>query len=363
MLVAMSGGVDSSVAAYLLHGEGYEVVGVTMKTWDWSVSACSTDGRKIGCCSVDDIEDARMVCERLGVAHYVLDIREEFRRWVIEDFVKEYLRGRTPNPCILCNTHVKWGILLRYAERLGCDYIATGHYARIRKEDDRYVLSRGVDRGKDQSYVLWGLTQEVLARTIFPLGNLTKKQVRQIAAQAGLDWLAGKPDSYEICFIPENDYRAFLRRHVPQVNTLRGGRLVHVDGRVLGIHEGYPFYTIGQRRGLGVAVGKPLYVVDIDPQSNTVVVGEREHLYRRRMQVGQVNWIKYEGVPAGFRSVVKVRYNHGGAEATLYPREDGTVEVVFDEGVAAITPGQSAVFYEGDDVVGGGIIERVERDQ
>ena len=295
VLVAMSGGVDSSVTAALLHEEGYDVVGVTMKTWDYETSlAGSGVSRKAsGCCSLDDMNDAREVAVRLGVPHLVVDIRDEFGGWVIDRFEADYLGGRTPNPCVLCNTHIKWAALLRRADALDCDWIATGHYARVRADGERWVVSRGLDRGKDQSYALWGVAQEHLARSRFPLGAYTKPQIRQLAAEMGFAGVADKPDSYEICFVPDDDYRGFLARRQPELfERVAGGPYVHSEtGETIGTHEGYPFYTVGQRRGLGLATGEPIYVVRIEPDTNTVVVGTargapRPHAPRRRRGVG-----------------------------------------------------------------------------
>nr|BCX00136.1 MAG: tRNA-specific 2-thiouridylase MnmA [Bacteroidota bacterium] len=359
VLVAMSGGVDSSTAAALLRDQGYEVIGVTMKTWDYATGGLSAGGRSAGCCSLDDIQDARRVAVRLGFPHYILDIREEFGDWVIERFVSEYLAGRTPNPCILCNTHIKWAALLRRADMLDCQYIATGHYARIRREGDRYVLYRGRDLNKDQSYVLWGLSQEQLARTLFPLGSYTKPEVRELAAQYGLEHVAGKRDSYEICFIPDNDYRRFLRTRVPELSQrLRGGTLRLRDGTVLGEHEGYPFYTIGQRRGLKLARGRPLYVTRIDPETNTVYVGEAEELLQRALLAMGANAVKYPPFTEPRRGWARIRYRDEGAPCVAHWQGD-RLYVRFDEPRRAITPGQAVVFYEGEDVVAGAWIERL----
>ena len=254
VLVAMSGGIDSSMAALFLHEQGYEVIGITMKTWDYASAGGSK--KETGCCSLDSINDARAISVRYGFPHYVLDLRQEFGDSIINNFVDEYLAGRTPNPCVLCNTYIKWDALLRRADQLECEFIATGHYARIRHENGRYILSKGLDETKDQSYVLWGLTQESLKRTIFPLANLTKKEVRKMAVEKGFAELANKSESYEICFIPDNDYRGFLRRKVADIDTRAGeGDFVTTDGTVIGKHKGYPFYTIGQRKGLEIAVG------------------------------------------------------------------------------------------------------------
>ncbi|SHK80446.1 tRNA 2-thiouridine(34) synthase MnmA [Rhodothermus profundi] len=364
VLVAMSGGVDSSVTAALLHEQGYEVVGITMKTWDYTSSGVRT-GKEVGCCSLESMNDARAVAVRLGFPHFIVDIREEFGDWVIERFTDEYLAGRTPNPCILCNTHIKWAALLRRADQLGCDYIATGHYARIRYDEalGRYVISRGRDLNKDQSYVLWGIAQEHLARTLLPLGDYTKPEIRRMAAEMGFERLAHKPDSYEICFIPDNDYRRFLRQRVPDLDQKVGpGKFVLKDGTVVGTHQGYPFYTIGQRHGLGLALGYPVYVTHIDPATNTITVGPREELLRQRLVARQINLIKYPDLREERPAVGKIRYKDEGAPCLVWQEEDA-LHVAFAEPRPAITPGQAVVLYEGDDVLAGGWIYEVLEDE
>lgn len=356
VLVAMSGGIDSSVAALLLHEQGYEVIGITMKTWDYAGAGLSK--KETGCCNLDSINDARFLAVKLGFPHYILDIRSEFGDRIIDNFVDEYLAGRTPNPCVLCNTHIKWDALLKRANQLGCQYIATGHYARIRLENNRYVISRGLDNSKDQSYVLWGLKQEDLARTIFPLADLDKPRVREIAREAGFEDLASKGESYDICFIPDNDYRSFLKKKVTGLEAkVSGGDFLDTRGKVLGKHKGYPFYTIGQRKGLEIALGEPAFVVDINPVSNTVVLGTKEDLEEKEMWVKDFNLIKYSSIPDDRAFITRIRYKDVGTPAFI--RHDcDRLKVLFEKKVHAIAPGQSAVIYEGDDLVGGGIIER-----
>lgn len=355
VLVAMSGGLDSSVTAMLLHEEGYEVIGITMKTWDYSSSGGNR--KTTGCCSLDDINDARILSVNLGFHHMILDIKEEFGDSIIDNFVDEYMAGRTPNPCVLCNTHIKWDALLRRADQLGCKYIATGHYANVRRDNGRYVVSKGLDENKDQSYVLWGLSQKSLARTIFPLGGYTKDKIRQMALDRGYKEIAKKKESYEICFVPDNDYRGFLMRRVEGLEEkVDGGLFVDKDGNILGRHKGYPFYTIGQRKGLEIAIGEPQYVLEIDPGDNKVVLGSKEDLKKSYMKVRDLNLVKHAEFPEGKELLTKIRYKDKGAMSTARLNDKGELEVVFYSEVAGIAPGQSAVFYEGDDLIGGGFI-------
>ena len=357
ILVAMSGGVDSSVASVMLHEQGYEVIGLTMKTWDYATSG-TTNSKETGCCSLDSINDARTLAVNYGFPHYILDIRNEFGDFVIDNFVDEYLAGRTPNPCVLCNTYIKWEALLKRADKLDCEFIATGHYANIRQQDSgRYVISKGKDENKDQSYVLWGVSQKNLARTKFPLGSFTKAEIRQMALDMGQEELAKKSESYEICFVPDNDYRAFLKHKVEDLEErVAGGNFVNTQGMVIGQHKGYPFYTIGQRKGLGVAFGEPMFVTQILPESNTVVLGRADELERSEATVRNVNLIKYANINEPLENVVtKIRYKDAGTLSTIV-QEGNNMKVSFDHNVSAIAPGQSAVFYEDSDLLGGGFL-------
>ncbi|GAA4136762.1 tRNA 2-thiouridine(34) synthase MnmA [Sphingobacterium kyonggiense] len=355
VLVAMSGGVDSSVAAVMLHEQGYEVIGITMKTWDYASSGGSS--KETGCCSLDSINDARMLAVNYGFPHYILDIRDEFGDFVIDNFVDEYIAGRTPNPCVLCNTHIKWEALMKRADKLDCEFIATGHYANIRLHDNgRYVISKGKDEHKDQSYVLWGVSQENLARTQFPLGSFAKSEIRQMALDMGQKELANKSESYEICFVPDNDYRSFLRHKRPTLDQEIGpGNFILSDGTVVGQHIGYPYFTIGQRKGLGIALGKPMFVIQILPESNSVVLGEEHELERTQAFVRNINLVKYASLEEPMEAITKIRYKDPGALSTLTQQGD-IMKVDFSHHVKGIAPGQSAVFYEGDDLLGGGFL-------
>ena len=354
VLMAMSGGIDSTIAALLLHQKGYEVIGLTMKTWDYESSGGSK--KETGCCSLDSINDARKIAVDYGFPHTVLDIRKEFGDSIIDNFVDEYIAGRTPNPCVLCNTHIKWEALLKRADMLGCEYIATGHYAQIREKQGRYIVSQGLDESKDQSYVLWGVSQDCLERTIFPIGKYHKKDIKKMALEKGYKALAEKNESYEICFIPDNDYRGFLKRRVSGLEQkVKGGHFINIEGDVIGSHEGYPFYTIGQRK-IGVSLGsEPTYVVGIDAANNTVTVGSKEDLKKQEMYIKKVNYLKYPHIKDGMECLVKVRYKHKGEFGTI-TNDGNNLKVLFHNQVEGIAPGQSAVIYEGKDLIAGGII-------
>ncbi len=354
----MSGGVDSSITAYLLKGAGYEVIGATMRIWD-SGRDLSThmETDLYGCCGVTGVEDARGVAQQLGIAFYVLDLREQFEREVISYFCEEYLKARTPNPCILCNEKVKFGALLSKARELEATFISTGHYARAEydRASERYLLKRGKDAKKDQSYVLFSLSQNQLSHSLFPLGYSRKEDVRKKAKELGLR-VHEKPESQEICFIPGVDYRPFLRSRASR--KIQPGDIVDTQGRVLGKHEGLPFYTIGQRRGLHLSAGKPLYVVGFDRERNLVLVGEKREAYCSGLIAHRVNWIAIDELSRPVKVKAKIRYAHREADAVIAPLTDGTVKLVFAQPQEAITPGQAVVFYEGDMVMGGGWIER-----
>jgi len=361
VLVAMSGGVDSSVAAVMLHQQGYEVIGITMKTWDYHRSG-GKNGKETGCCTVESMNDARAIAVHRGFKHFIVDIRDEFGTWVIDRFIEDYMSGRTPNPCVLCNTHIKWAALLRRADQLDCEFIATGHYANVRHENGRYVISKGLDHGKDQSYALWGVRQEHLERTIFPVGSYRKSEIRAFAEQEGLLSVANKPDSYEICFIPDDNYRRFIQEQVDDYDE-RIGEGVFVDkfGKIVGTHAGYPNFTIGQRRGLHLPMGEPMYVTSINPETNEVMVGVKEDLIQTTLTAAEINLVKVDSLPVGEEVPIvgKIRYNDSGAEGTILATGDDEFKVHFPAGREAITPGQAVVCYDGDDVLAGGWIRKV----
>ena len=354
ILLAMSGGIDSSISSLLLHDMGYEVVGITMKTWDYQSSG--TSKKETGCCSLESINDARSIAVKMGFNHYILDIRDEFGDYVIDYFTDEYMSGRTPNPCVLCNTHIKWEALLKRAKNLDCNYIATGHYAKVRSENDRYIVSKGIDKKKDQSYALWGISQKNLSQTIFPLGELNKEEIKKIAIKNGYKNLVDKSESYEICFVPDDDYRGFLKKRIKNIDKKVGeGNFLNENGEIIGRHKGYPFYTIGQRKGLGIALGYPVYVTEIKHKTNEVVLGTFDELKRDGMYVKKLNMIKYQKIKNKIEADTKIRYNDIGS-SSIIEQIDDTIKVFFGNGVNAITPGQAAVFYEKDDIIGGGWI-------
>lgn len=370
VVVAMSGGVDSSVAAALLKYAGCEVIGITMHLWDYDSVGGNTH-LDHGCCTLEDRNDARIVANKLDIPYYVVDFREEFEKGVISNFVSEYLQGRTPNPCVACNSKVKFGVLLDRAKELGADYVATGHYARVTFDDNKglYFLKQGVDSNKDQSYALWEMTQDELARTVFPVGMLTKAQTRQMAEQMAPQ-VSAKKDSYDICFIQDDGHERFLREwtanHPVQTETelltiedpIQPGPVVDTSGRVLGEHRGHPLYTIGQRKGLGLAIGHPVYVLDIQPETNTIVVGNDEDLRSNQLIAERVNWQSLETPTEKFCGQAKIRYRQEATPAVITPGEPSIAQVDFEHSQRAVTPGQSVVFYDGETVLGGGIIRK-----
>ena len=364
--VAMSGGVDSSSAAALLKEQGHELVGFTMQLWNQrrhiNVDE-NGDPLPSRCCSLDDVYDARRVAEKLGFPFYVLNLEKDFERDVVEPFIQSYLSGETPIPCVACNSRLKFASLDKMAQSLGCDKVATGHYARVEYDEkaNRYRLFRGKNHWKDQSYFLWELTQDQLSRAYFPLGEMLKSEVRDIAREANL-YTAEKQESQEICFVPDGDYSGFIDRYLEHEDRTEeipsGGAIVNTKGEKLGSHSGIHRYTIGQRRGLGIAHEKPLYVVQIERLKNQIIVGEKEELSQGEFFAKGVNWVAFDTPSEPVRAEVKVRYRHEPATATIYALEDARARIVFDEPQRAITPGQATIFYHGDEVVGGGWIEK-----
>jgi len=363
IIIAMSGGVDSSVAAYLLKKQGYEVTGLSFELWDKRDLKSSNV-----CCSVETIELAKSVARNLGIEHYTVDVRDTFYRQVIENFCASYLRGETPNPCILCNKHIKFDFLLKKAKELGADLVATGHYARVKRQDKtvgagfkpaptnsyRYLLKKGIDLKKDQSYVLYVMTQGELSKTLFPLGEMTKDKTRDIAKDVGLA-TALRPESQEICFVGDEKYVDFIKEFSPE--SLQPGTILDMEGRVMGEHKGIAFYTIGQRKRLGISSLKPHYVTHIDRKKNAIVVGSKEDAVRKSFNVRELNWIAIGSLTNPIRTHAKIRSTMKEMPATISPAEDNKVLVEFDEPQWAPAPGQSAVFYDEDVVIGGGVIE------
>ncbi len=353
VVVGMSGGVDSSVAAWLLKEQGYEVIGVTMQIWqDENIAQVEENG---GCCGLSAVDDARRVAHKLDIPYYVMNFKQEFKCHVMDYFVEEYLQGHTPNPCIACNRYVKWEALLKRSLEIGADYIATGHYARIdRLPNGRYAIRNSVTAAKDQTYALYNLTQEQLAHTLMPVGEYPKEEIRRLAEAIGLP-VAHKPDSQEICFVPDDDYAAFIEKEAGE-RVPGPGNFVTADGKVLGQHKGITHYTIGQRRGLNLPMGSRVFVTQIRPKTNEVVIGANEDIFTNEVLCDRVNYMSVADLEEPRRVLAKIRYNHRGDYCTLHKQPDGKVLCVFEEKVRAATPGQAVVFYDGEYVLGGGTI-------
>ena len=353
VVVGMSGGVDSSVAAYLLKEQGYDVIGVTMQIWQDEEAAVQAENG--GCCGLTAVEDARQVAQALRIPHYVMNFKKEFQEKVIDYFTEAYLKGCTPNPCIACNRYVKWESLLKRSMEIGADYIATGHYARILKlPNGRYAVGNARTAAKDQTYALYGLTQYQLAHTLMPVGDYTKEEIRKIAEREGFP-VAHKPDSQEICFVPDHDYAAFIEREAGE-RVPKPGSFVTADGRVLGRHRGITHYTVGQRRGLELPMGERVFVTEIRPETDEVVIGSDQDIYTDHALCDKVNFMSVEGLEKPMRVLAKIRYNHRGEYCTIEKRPQGRVLAVFERPVRAVTPGQALVFYDGGYVAGGGTI-------
>ena len=351
VVIGMSGGVDSSVAAYLLKEQGYEVIGITMRMAPDDPDHEENEG---GCCGLSAVEDARRVCDRLDIPFYVMNFKKSFKEKVIDNFVDEYIAGRTPNPCVNCNKYLKFDELLRKARGIGAEYVATGHYAKIEEVNARYQLIKSDDDKKDQTYMLYNFTQDQLAHTLMPCGKYTKDKIREIAKEIGLA-VHNKKDSEEICFIPDNNHGRFISEYRP--NDVKPGNFVDKSGKILGKHKGIVYYTIGQRKGLGLSLGRPVFVTEIRPERNEVVIGSEDEIFKNALIAKDVNFISIEKLEGELSVTAKIRYSAKPTPAKLYPLKDGRVKVVFEEKVRAITKGQSVVFYDGNIVVGGGIIE------
>jgi len=353
VLLGMSGGVDSSVAAYLLKQKGYEVIGATMQVWQNDEHYENMEG---SCCSLSAVEDARRVAQNLGIPFYVMNFKDIFKRDIIDYFIDEYLEGRTPNPCIACNKYIKFDEFLKRAKALGADYVATGHYATIEKVNDRFLLKRSEDDKKDQTYVLYNLSQYQLGHALMPCGEYNKDKIREIAKEIGLE-VFNKRDSEEICFIPDNDHGSYISRMAPQ--KVKPGNFVDKKGNILGKHRGIVYYTIGQRKGLRISFGMPVYVIDINPISNEVVLGNEEDIFKTELIAKDMNYIPFDVLNDTMKVKAKIRYSGKASNAVISPLKDGRCHIVFENKQRAITKGQSVVFYDGDILVGGGIIDEI----
>jgi tRNA-specific 2-thiouridylase len=352
VVIGMSGGVDSSVAAHLLKESGYDVIGVTMQIWQDEDQAVQEENG--GCCGLSAVDDARRVAQDLEIPYYVMNFKSEFKDKVMDYFVEEYLRGRTPNPCIACNRYVKWESLLKRSLEIGADYIATGHYAQIEQlPNGRYALKKSVTASKDQTYALYNLTQYQLSHTLMPVGQYTKDQIREMAAGISMR-IANKPDSQEICFIPDNDYAGFIEESAGR--KIEEGNFINTKGEVIGRHKGITHYTIGQRKGLNLSMGHPVFVLEIRPETNEVVIGEAQEVFAKALYANNLNFMSIEDLEGDMRVTAKIRYSHSGSPCTIRKVEDDKVLCIFDEEQRAITPGQAVVFYDGDYVLGGGTI-------
>ena len=352
VVVGMSGGVDSSVAAWLLKEQGYDVIGVTMQIWQDEDNEVQEENG--GCCGLSAVDDARRVASSIGIPYYVMNFKQEFQKNVIDYFTKEYLNGRTPNPCIACNRYVKWEALLQRSLSIGADYIATGHYARIDKlPNGRYAIRRSATLAKDQTYALYNLTQEQLAHTLMPVGNYSKDKIREMAEEIGLQ-VANKPDSQDICFVPDGDYATFIEENAD--TPIRQGNFVTPYGKILGKHKGIIHYTVGQRKGLGLALGYPAFVLEIRPETDEVVIGTYEESLTHTLRANELNFMSVEDITEPIRVFAKIRYNHKGAWCTVEKTGEDEITCTFDEPIRAVTPGQAVVLYDGEYVLGGGTI-------